>query len=438
MKVHWKPQPKQSLALASTAEEILYGGARGGGKTEAGQAFLLYDYKNPRYRALVIRKNADDLRDWLDRAMQMYKPLGAEQTGVPAEIRFPSGAIIRTGHLKDDKAYTKYQGQEYQKMLIEELSHIARKSDYKKLIGSCRSTVDGIKPQVFCTTNPDEPGLEWIKEHWQIPDVPDFDQVYSHTDEQGRRLVFVPAKVEDNPILLTKDPNYLKYLEGLKRDDPDLYEAWRHGNWKGYGVEGAYYRNQTALAEEEGRIRDVTYNDSIPVDTWWDLGMNDSTCIGFFQQVGTEWHVIDYYEAEGEGLAHYARVLQERGYVYGQHWAPHDIAQRELGTGVSRQDTARSLGLNFQIAPKLDVQDGIDAVRMRFRSLWFDKNKCEVLLQRLRRYHKEFDEKRGVYKNNPYHDINSHAADMMRYWATTRTSNEVFEEDFSLYKAGYN
>jgi hypothetical protein len=68
MKIHWQAQPKQALALSSTAEEILYGGARGGGKTEAGQAFLLYDYQNPRYRALVIRKNADDLKDWLDRA----------------------------------------------------------------------------------------------------------------------------------------------------------------------------------------------------------------------------------------------------------------------------------------------------------------------------------------------------------------------------------
>lgn len=433
MKVHWKPQPKQSLALSSTAEEILYGGARGGGKTEAGQAFLLYDYQNPRYRALVIRKNADDLRDWLDRAYQMYRPLGAQVVGNPAEIRFPSGAIIRTGHLKDDKAYTKYQGQEYQKMLIEELSHISRKSDYKKLIGSCRSTVDGITPQVFCTTNPDEPGLEWIKEHWGIPDVPDFEKVYERRDEQGRRLVFVPAKVEDNPILLAKDPNYLKYLEGLKTDDPDLYEAWRHGNWKGYGVEGAYYRGQLILTESEGRITTVPYDDRVPVDTWWDLGIGDSTCVGFFQQVGKEWRVIDYYEAEGEGLAHYARVLQERKYVYGQHYAPHDIEVRELGSGISRLETARSLGINFQIAPKLSIDDGIDALRGRFRQLWFDRDKCEVLLQRLRRYHKEFDDKRGVYKDKPYHDANSHGADMMRYWAVTRSDNAEFEQDFNLY-----
>lgn len=438
MKIHWQAQAKQALALSSTAEEILYGGARGGGKTEAGQAFLLYDYQNPRYRALVIRKNADDLKDWLDRAYRMYKPVGAEIVGNPGEIRFPSGALIRTGHLKDDKAYTKYQGQEYQKMLIEELSQIARETDYNKLIGSCRSTVDGIKPQIFCTTNPDEPGLEWIKTHWGIPDIPDFDKVYEKVDAQGRRLVFVPAKVEDNPILLTKDPNYLKYLESFKLSDPDLYEAWRMGNWKGYGVEGAYYRQQLSLAESERRITRVPYEESIPVDTWWDLGMRDSTSILFMQNVGKEWRVIDYYEAEGEGLPHYARVLQDKGYIYGQHYAPHDIAVRELGSGISRLDTARSLGINFQLAPNLDRADGIDAVRTRFRSLWFDETKCEILLQRLRRYHKEFDDKRGVYKDQPYHDINSNAADALRYWAVTRTSNEELNQDFSIYAGGYN
>lgn len=437
MKVHWKPQPKQAQALSSTAEEILYGGARGGGKTEAGQAFLLYDYQNPDYRALVIRKNADDLRDWLDRAMRMYAPLGAVQTGVPAEIKFPSGAIIRTGHLKDDKAYTKYQGQEYQKILIEELSHIARKGDYKKLIGSCRSTVDGIKPQVFCTTNPDEPGIEWIKEHWQIPDVPDFNKIYEIRDDQGRRLVFIPAKVEDNPILLSKDPNYLKYLESLRKDDPDLYEAWRNGNWKGYGVEGAYYRVQLQIAEEEHRITSVPYDDRVPVDTFWDLGVGDSTSIGFFQNVGHEWRCIDYYENSGEGLPHYANIVRQKGYVYGQHYAPHDIAVREFTTGVSRYDTAASLGINFQIAPNLSIDDGIDAVRSRFRSLWFDAEKTELLIQRLRRYHKEFDDKRGIYKEKPYHDINSNAADMMRYWAVTKLSNEDLNEEFGMYQSNY-
>ena len=92
----------QTRALQRLEFEVLYGGARGGGKTDAGLAWLLYDIGNPKYRALVIRRNADDLSDWIDRARQMYQGTGAEVVGKPAIIRFPSGAIIRTGHLKDE------------------------------------------------------------------------------------------------------------------------------------------------------------------------------------------------------------------------------------------------------------------------------------------------------------------------------------------------
>ena len=102
----WKPHPgAQTLALSvSNTYETLYGGARGGGKTDAGMVWLLRDSENPKLRGLVIRKNAEDLSDWIDRAREMYP--NAVISGKPAFIRFPSGAIIRTGHLKDDSAYT--------------------------------------------------------------------------------------------------------------------------------------------------------------------------------------------------------------------------------------------------------------------------------------------------------------------------------------------
>jgi len=147
--VIWNPTSAQVEALKRTEDEVLYGGARGGGKTEAGLAWLLYDHQNAQYRALVIRQNAKDLSDWIDRARAMYVPMGAKVKGQPTEIHFPSGAVIRTGHLKDEGAYTQYQGHEYHKILIEELTKIPREKDYEALLGSCRSTVPGIRPQVF-------------------------------------------------------------------------------------------------------------------------------------------------------------------------------------------------------------------------------------------------------------------------------------------------
>jgi hypothetical protein len=424
MQTNWKPQDKQALALARTEEEILYGGARGGGKTDAGQAWLLYDIDHPKYRALVIRKNADDLRDWIDRARYMYRGTGAVIAGNPPEIRFPRGGIIRTGHLNDDKAYTKYQGHEYQRILVEELSQIPKETEYEKLISSCRSSVPELKPQVFATTNPDDPGIDWIKNRWDIPEIPDFDKIYTKITPEKRRLVFIPAKLEDNPILMDADPNYLQYLESLKRTDYELYEAWRKGNWKGFGVEGSYFRTQLIKAEEEKRITDVPYDELLPVHTWCDLGMADSFCIGYFQVYGMQWRMINYDEFEGESLGFAIEKMREKNYFFGQHYAPHDIEVRELGTGKSRWEIAESLGVSYNVVPQMDVADGINAVRMRLSSLWFDKDKCDIFIKRLRRYHKEFDDKRGVFKNKPVHDINSHAADMMRYWAMTNLTTE--------------
>lgn len=430
-KVHWSPQPKQAEALSRIEDEILYGGARGGGKTDTGQAFLLYDHQHPLYRALVIRKNSDDLKDWRDRAERMYAPTSPEFVGTPPEIRFPNGGKIRTGHLKDENAYSKYQGHEYQKMLIEELSQIPREKDYLKLIASCRSTVPELRPQVFATTNPDDPGLEWIKERWGIPDFPDFDRVYETVkeveviDEEGklvkrtRRLVFIPARLEDNPILMKADPGYVVQLELLRATDPELYDAWRKGNWAGYGTEGAYYRPQLAAAEVSGRIGQFPHDPLKPVFTWCDIGISDAFSIGYAQQDGPYWNFFDYDEVEGEGLPDIARRMNEKGYVYAEHYAPHDMAVREVGTGKSRLEIAAGLGIRYKVLPQLPVADGINAVRSRFPLLRFDKEGCALLLKRLRRYRKEFDDARGVYKNSPYHDANSHAADMVRQWAVT-------------------
>lgn len=186
-------------------------------------------------------------------------------------------------------------------------------------------------------------------------------------------------------------------------------------------VLGSYYGAQMQKAEVEGRITRVPHEPSLPVHTFWDLGVGDATAIGFFQIVGAENRVIDYYEAEGEGLPHYVSVLQEKreklGYNYGEHYAPHDIQVRELSSGKSRYETAQKLGISFSIVPNLPVDDGIDAARSLLNTTWFDSEKCEYLISALKNYHKEFDDKRKQYKSKPYHDWSSHAADMFRYRA---------------------
>lgn len=188
-------------------------------------------------------------------------------------------------------------------------------------------------------------------------------------------------------------------------------------------IEGAYYAKQLLLAMEEKRITRVPYDMATGVYTAWDLGVGDSTAIWFYQIVGQEIHIIDYYENTGEGLAHYAKLVKEKEYVYNNHFAPHDIEARELGTGKSRLEVARSLGINFSVIPNnLSVDDGIEAVRGILNRCWFDEEKCNNGILALKNYRKEFDEKNMTYRVRPVHDWASHGSDSMRYLAISLPS----------------
>ncbi len=186
-------------------------------------------------------------------------------------------------------------------------------------------------------------------------------------------------------------------------------------------VEGAYYASQMALAEAEDRITRVPYESTLKVETWWDLGMNDDMSIWFVQRHRREIRVIDHYSNNGEGLAHYAKVVANKPYVYERHVMPHDIAVRDLSetNGKSRKEVAEGLGIRpIVIAPKLEVSDGIEAVRNLLGRCWFDAEKCKDGLRSLKNYRKEWDDNRGVWRNRPRHDASSHDADSFRTGAT--------------------
>ena len=186
-------------------------------------------------------------------------------------------------------------------------------------------------------------------------------------------------------------------------------------------MQGSYYGKEMTRAEEEGRIGNVAHDPALLVDTWWDLGMKDSTVIWFTQEVGHEIRIINCYENSGESLAHYIAHLQElsskEGYTYRYHNAPHDIQVRELGSGKSRYETAMSLGVDFFTVPNIPVLDGIDATRNILKRCWFDEKNCKRGISALRSYHKEWDEKNMQYKAKPKHDWASDFADSFRMFA---------------------
>ena len=184
-------------------------------------------------------------------------------------------------------------------------------------------------------------------------------------------------------------------------------------------VLGSYYGASIKKAEEEKRITHVPHQQGISVSTYWDLGIDDSMTIWFLQVVGQELHFIDYYENSGEGLPHYAKYLQDKSYVYDHHNAPFDIEARELGSGKSRKEVAAKLGIRFRVAPKLRIEEGINAGRTIFSQCWFDKEKCHRGIQALKNYKKEWDDKNMVYRKHPLHNWASHGADAFRTFAVT-------------------
>ena len=179
--------------------------------------------------------------------------------------------------------------------------------------------------------------------------------------------------------------------------------------------DGSYYARAFQEIYRTNRICTVPYETSLPVYTAWDLGMSDETSIWFLQFYGKEIRVIDYYENNGEGLGHYANVLRNKGYKYARHFAPHDIAVRELGSGISRMEAARKLGIRFDRIPtNADVMGGIENCREMLQYCWFDEVRTDKGRKCLEAYKKEWDEKHACYKSQPLHDWASHGADAFR------------------------
>ena len=239
-------------------------------------------------------------------------------------------------------------------------------------------------------------------------------------DTYQRFVVNPPPNAYVKKVNYNQNPWFPEELEKerlyLKDKNEDLYNHV----WEGEVLsnrDGAYY----AKFIPNDQIIDFAVEPNIPVDSYWDLGVSDSTCIWLVQQIGMEIRVVDCYENQGEGLQFYINWLHDwrakHQAVFGDHYAPHDIQVRELGTGKSRLETARKLGIHFRVVRKLTIEDGIHAARAILPKCYFEKTNTKDGLQALRRYRKEFDEKKGIYKPHPLHDWSSHYADAFRYFA---------------------
>ena len=238
-------------------------------------------------------------------------------------------------------------------------------------------------------------------------------------------------KVNSSDIEQLLSPEIIHEREKMRRDNPDMFAHV----WLGQPLTsktGSVFGNQLARAEMEGRIGRVPYDASAGTYAVFDLGISDSTAIWWFQMIGREIHLIDYYENSGEELGHYISMLHNKGYNYTTIYLPHDAKQRELQTGKTRVEFFEDNGFhNIEVLRPTNFNLGDDDInliaRPAFSRVWIDREKCQRGLECLRAYHYEYDEKNKLLKSRPEHDWSSHASSAFIYamMAATEASEEA-------------
>ena len=241
-----------------------------------------------------------------------------------------------------------------------------------------------------------------------------FYDLYQHAQSDPTWLAYT-AKASETGIIDQEELDAAKAQMGDAKYKQEFECDWIAN------IEGAVYGEIIKSLEEKKQITRIAYDPALEVHTAWDLGVDDSTAIVFYQLLGNQILIIDYYENNREGLPHYVQVVKDKDYVYGEHFAPHDIEVTEFSTGKTRREVAYQLGIRFKILPKINLEDGIHSLKMVLPKCWFDGENTKPLVDALRHHHRKYNEKMKMFSNKPVKDWSSHAADAARYMALSIT-----------------
>jgi hypothetical protein len=299
MAPHWESNPgPQTWACLCLYEEALIGGRRGGGKSVILKAKpAMGDYTLPQddparhsflndssYRALFLREEYQSMLEFIEEAVEFYRPFGGKPTGTPVKIDFKTGARIMFGHLGDEDAFNKYKGLNLTFIGIEELTQIKTLRQYLKLHGSLRSVerirngkrFPALRTQIMSTTNPDGPGAPWIKDRFVFVDGPGKIRIPWNTPikdpRTGSKKIFIPFEIQANPYLSEDTPAGRRYRSRLMAQDEVTRKQWMDGDWEaGAGKFFSEYRPAGPVGDEEERrypwARHIVK--SAPLKPWW-------------------------------------------------------------------------------------------------------------------------------------------------------------------------
>lgn len=309
-RVLWRPQPRQAAFQSRPEYEALYGGAAGGGKSDALLTEALRQVHIPHYRAIILRKTFPQLSDLIDRSRELYGSAfpGARYHGTERCWMFPSGAKIQFGSLQRGGDRTKYQGKRYDFVAFDELTHFTWE-EYSYLMSRNRPGGPGTRVYIRSTTNPGGVGHGWVKERFIAPAPPMTPIVgrYEVVTPDGvqqleRSRVFVPATVFDNRALLQNDPQYLANLAMLPEAER---EALLYGSWDSFdGQVFTEWKNDPAHYEDR-RFTHVISPFKVP-KSWpryrgFDFGYSRPFSVGWYavDYDGRVYRIAEYYGTSG-------------------------------------------------------------------------------------------------------------------------------------------
>lgn len=382
----WAPQPGPQHALIDCPiPEILFGGARGGGKSDG--VLGKYAIKQERYgvgfNGVFFRKEMPQSDDLIERSRDIYGPLGARWDVVKTQWRFSNGGRLRFRPLENARAAEKYQGQNLSDVAIEEAGNYDAPDAIDKLWGALRSKT-GVPVQMILTANPGGPGQFWIKERYVDPEPRGMKvlRVQLPNGKEHRR-VFIPSKIQDNRTLLQHDPEYIDrlYLVGSAA----LVKAWLDGDWN--SVEGAFFdrwsktRNVCrpfTAPKEWIRFRSMDWGSARPFSVgWWAVAGDDYQAEGLKIPRGAIIRYREWYGSTGKPNEGLKLTAEEVAAGIKQREAGETIAYGVLDPAAFAEDGGPSLaermrrqGVNFRPAdnkrvPQHGAMGGWDQMRAR-------------------------------------------------------------------------
>ena len=328
----WEPQPGPQKAFVDCPVfEVVYGGARGGGKTDAciGGDWPLHANQYGRHaKGIFFRKSIPHLDAAISRSKEIYYKLGAKWGEQKKAWTFPNGATLKFRHLEKDSDAEDYQGHDYTRVYFEELTNYADPSPINKLKATLRSA-HGVPCGFRATCNPGGPGHLWVKQRYIDPDPRGFKVVSEEYTNpfDGKQTtiqrVFIPARLDDNPKLLESDPGYVARL--YQSGSEQLVRAWLAGDWD--IVEGAFFDR---WAHDKHVIRPFA------VPSYWTRfrSMDWGTAKPFS---------VNWFAVASEDYVHDGRILPKGALVMYREWYGMKENEPNVGLKLTSAEVAEGI-----------------------------------------------------------------------------------------------